>query len=106
MCQSTSSAPRARSRVLIAISLRIAGCGSGGGGMPSGSPGVDPVPAQPSCEGATYASTFAAIQDVVFARHGCNHDVCTGSPASGGLDLRPDVAYGNLLEVPSLGSRW
>jgi len=55
-------------------------------------------------EGESYASTFEAIQKVVFERQGCTQQVCHGSGASGGLDLSPDVAYANLLDVRSLGS--
>src|SRR5262249_9927269 len=34
-------------------------------------------------------------------RHGCTSSLCHGSAAQGGLDLRPDVAYKNLVDVPS-----
>jgi hypothetical protein len=89
-----------------AASFAIA-CGGGGSGSPTQPPGVDPDPSNPTCEGGeAFASTFEAIQEVVFERHGCTQDVCHGSAASGGLDLRPEVAYANLIEVDSLGSRW
>jgi hypothetical protein len=57
-----------------------------------------------NCEGDSkpFTSTFAAIQDRIFERHGCTEAICHGSsPGQGGLDLRPEVAYRNLYEVPS-----
>jgi len=84
------------------ICTTLAACGGGGSGG-AGNP-VDP-PAQPACEsGEAFDSTFAAIQKVVFERQGCTQQVCHGSGASGNLDLSPEVAYRNLLEVTSLGS--
>jgi cysteine-rich repeat protein len=57
------------------------------------------------CVGEEFASTFDAIQTVVFERHGCTTALCHGAaPGQGGLDLSPAVAYRELLEVPSEGS--
>jgi hypothetical protein len=56
------------------------------------------------CEGNDFPSTFAAIQKVIFENRGCTESVCHGGPAgtgNGGLDLRPDVAYENLVNQPS-----
>ena len=50
---------------------------------------------------APFASTFEAIQKVIFEKHSCTQSVCHGSTAQGGLDLSPAVAYRNLIEVPS-----
>ena len=59
------------------------------------------APASCPCE-APATSTFAAIQTAVFERHGCTQAVCHGSaPGQGGLDLRPESAYANLVDVPS-----
>ena len=55
-------------------------------------------------EGCTnhFDSTFAALQQVVFENRGCTSTVCHGSLAQqGGLDLRPEVAYGELVGQPS-----
>jgi hypothetical protein len=50
----------------------------------------------------TYAGTFEAIKQVVFAGHTCTQVVCHGAaPGSGGLDLRPANAYRSLIGVPS-----
>ena len=49
----------------------------------------------------SYASTWEAIQGDIFARHGCTNDLCHGAAKEGDLDLRPDVAYANLVQVPS-----
>src|SRR5438094_1859358 len=56
-----------------------------------------------------YASTWDAIQKAIFARHDCANTICHGGATAlnGQLDLRPDVAYKNLVqkastEVPSL----
>jgi cysteine-rich repeat protein len=58
-----------------------------------------------ACVGEPFASTFDAIQTLVFERHGCTNTLCHGTaPGRGGLVLARDVAYGNLLEVPSQGS--
>jgi hypothetical protein len=57
-----------------------------------------------SCPCQRFESTFAAIQDGIFERHGCTQASCHGSsPGQGGLDLRPDVAFANLVGVPSTG---
>lgn len=49
-----------------------------------------------------FASTFEAIQKKIFEGRGCTQAICHGaSPGEGGLDLRPEVAYQNLFEVPS-----
>jgi len=97
-------AARRRVRIALlvaALALASAGC-SGGDGSPSGDP-IDP--GEPACaEGEAFTSTFAAIQTVIFERQGCTQDVCHGSGASGGLDLRPDAAYAALFEAPSLSS--
>jgi hypothetical protein len=52
---------------------------------------------------AVYDGTFAAIQEVIFDRHGCTAEACHGSAQSGGLDLRPDAAHGELIDVPASG---
>jgi hypothetical protein len=53
-----------------------------------------------SCPCETFESTWEAIQTVVFARHGCLQAACHGrSPGQGNLDLRPEVAYENLVGV-------
>jgi len=48
-----------------------------------------------------YAGTWEAIQNTIFVRHDCANDLCHGSAKQGGLDLRPDVAYANMIQVPS-----
>ena len=61
------------------------------------------APETPECEGPEFDSTFAAIQGVIFDRYqcvGCH----SGENPSGSLDLSPEVAYENLIEVPSVGS--
>jgi hypothetical protein len=61
--------------------------------------------AAPCAETAAFASTFSGIQSVIFDKHGCTEQACHGSAAKqGGLDLSPDVAYRNLLQVPSTAS--
>ena len=52
-----------------------------------------------SCEDGTFSSTFEVIEKVIFARHNCSDDLCHGSTAQGGLDLRDGSAYANLVEV-------
>ena len=73
--------------------------------VPEPTPGVEPSP-DPGGPGdcSPFDSTFEAIQTVIFDGRGCSQDLCHGSAASGNLDLRRDVAHGNLVEVPSAGS--
>ena len=59
------------------------------------------APASCPCDGGI-TSTWDAIQTLVFARHGCTESICHGSaPGQGGLDLQADVAYHDLVDVPS-----
>ena len=52
------------------------------------------------CDSGSFDSTFALIQAAIFERHGCTNTLCHGaSPGAGGLDLLPDVAYDNLVDV-------
>ena len=54
------------------------------------------------CAGELYGSTFEAIQDVVFDHGGCTNALCHGAePGQADLNLDPNVAYQNLLEVPA-----
>jgi predicted CxxxxCH...CXXCH cytochrome family protein len=54
----------------------------------------------------TFESTFEAIQATVFERTGCANSLCHGEAQEGGLDLRPSVAWENLVGVPSEGSSY
>jgi len=62
------------------------------------------VPDGGACGARSFDSTFEAIQKVVFDGYGCTNDVCHGKAVSGGLDLRADVAYENLIEVRAQGT--
>jgi hypothetical protein len=57
------------------------------------------APAVCACE--RFEHTYAAIQQTVFEKRGCTAGPCHGSTAQGGLDLRADVSYANLVDVPS-----
>ncbi|MBI3782701.1 MAG: hypothetical protein HY270_04795 [Deltaproteobacteria bacterium] len=62
------------------------------------------VAAATDCNGGSFDSTFALLQKAVFENRGCTSQVChgaPGAPSAGGLDLRPEVAYDNLVEVSS-----
>ena len=105
----------------IAVTLSI-GCGSDGTPTPvAEEPGPEtpppapppapepptpepPGPGDPSDCSDSFDGTFDAIQAVVFERRGCTTDVCHGSSAAGGLDLRADVSYDNLVRADSIGS--
>lgn len=54
------------------------------------------------CQGGSFPSTFALIQRAIFENHGCTDSLCHGAATSGGLDLRPDVAYQNLVDVEAV----
>jgi hypothetical protein len=48
------------------------------------------------------AGTFEGIQREIFERRGCTQAICHGSsPGQGSLELSPEVAYRNLIDVPS-----
>jgi hypothetical protein len=55
--------------------------------------------AKAECTGATFASTWELIQRQIFEGRGCTNQLCHGEAKAGGLDLRPDVAYEQLVEV-------
>src|SRR5262245_39389821 len=86
-----------RSVVLLLAGVLGSACSESN---PAGPAGADASDA--GC--ATFDSTFEAIQSRIFERRGCTADACHGESAQGELDLRPDVAYENLLEVPSENS--
>jgi hypothetical protein len=73
--------------------------GAGAGGDP-GTPDAGTPPG--GC--ATFDGAFGAIQKVIFEGHGCTAGMCHGEAKSGGLDLRPDAAYANLVDAPSSNS--
>ncbi|MDX1735968.1 MAG: hypothetical protein R3228_16450, partial [Halioglobus sp.] len=52
----------------------------------------------------TFDSTFEAIQATVFEQAGCANSLCHGEAQEGDLDLRPSVAFDNLVGVPAKGS--
>jgi cysteine-rich repeat protein len=52
-----------------------------------------------SCD--SFASTYDLIQRAIFENRGCTEAACHGSAQSGGLDLRPEVSYENLIDVVS-----
>jgi hypothetical protein len=54
------------------------------------------------CE--SYSSSFEAIQKIVFERRGCTASACHGQAKVGGLDLRADVAWENLVDARSSNS--
>jgi hypothetical protein len=87
---------RTAARLLVVlVTGAIAACSDSGSGT---APGGGEAPA--CAEGTQqYASTFAGIQERIFAEHGCTQSICHGSAAAGGLQLTPDVAYANLVDV-------
>lgn len=97
---------------LFALSFAVAACGDGSTGSTGSAEPTEPVPEMPAPppepnpepECREFDSTFAAIQELVFEEQGCTASACHGSSASGGLDLRADVAAENLIDTPSVGS--
>lgn len=82
---------------LLLSSLCVVACSDG----PSGGGG----PVGPACDGKpSYESTFDAVQQRVFDGNGCTQDVCHGSAAQGGLDLREGTSYSSLVDATSQGS--
>lgn len=71
-------------------------------GCEPAAPTPTPTPGGPAgCDTTGFSSTFRAIQKVVFEKRGCTSQLCHGSSKQGSLDLSPDVAYANLVEVRS-----
>ena len=52
--------------------------------------------AKPKCD---TDSTFAQVQQQIFDAKGCTASACHGEGATGDLDLRPENAYANLINV-------
>ena len=56
-----------------------------------------------TCNNTDYASTYEAIQSIIFDGYGCNSLVChSDSTQSGGLDLTAANSYNDLVSVASL----
>jgi hypothetical protein len=53
---------------------------------------------------ATFDSSYAAIQELIFERKGCTASACHGEKKVGGLDLRAPGSWENLVDVPSANS--
>lgn len=53
----------------------------------------------------SFESSFAAIQELVFERHGCTASACHGAAKVGGLDLRAEASWESLVDVPSVNSK-
>ncbi|MEM8610044.1 MAG: hypothetical protein AAGF92_23330 [Myxococcota bacterium] len=91
---------RTRVTFLALCTLAVAACsgseGTGGGGDGGSGGGGDT-----SCEAD---STFAQIQEQIFEARGCTLDACHGDAMLGGLDLRADAAYDNLVNVPGIAA--
>ena len=67
--------------------VAVAGCGSNDDGS------------APKCDAE---STFAQVQEQIFEGQGCTASNCHGDSPQAGLDLRPDVAYENLINVDAV----
>ena len=52
----------------------------------------------------SFASTFEALQELLFVAQGCTAGACHGESAAGGLDLSAGGAYAALVSAPSEGS--
>jgi hypothetical protein len=52
---------------------------------------------------AQFDSSFAALEKLIFERHGCTADACHGEKMEGGLDLRAGAAYQSLVDAPAKG---
>jgi len=61
--------------------------------------GTDSATVVPSGQKCDADSTFAQVQLQIFEAKGCTASACHGETANGGLDLRPEQAYANLVNV-------
>ncbi len=93
--------------IFACLTGMVGACGgSNGTDAAPNEPEPPPVdPGQPACADS-FDTTFEAIQTVVFERRGCTSELCHGNAKAAGLDLRPEVAWENLIDVPSSGSRF
>lgn len=62
----------------------------------------DPDAGSGAC--ATFGSSYEAIQKLIFERKGCTAAACHGAAKVGGLDLRAEVSWENLVDAKSAGS--
>jgi hypothetical protein len=112
---------RARDWLSAALALLwISGCGadhagsttksnatdtpSAAAGTASSDSGAAPQTDAGDCGAGAFESTYVAIQKVIFDGRGCTNNMCHGAMKMGGLDLRADVSYQNLVEVKSNNS--
>jgi hypothetical protein len=80
--------------VLFAVAacaiVTVSACGS------SSSSTTDGEGTDDKCEAD---STFALVQQQIFDNRGCTASACHGQSATGGLDLRAESSYANLINV-------
>src|SRR5262245_45165129 len=88
---------------IVVLGFVLLGCGSNE--SPPGESTPDESLLDPPPEGCpTFDGAFEAIQETIFEKRGCTAAACHGSAAEGELDLRPGVAFDNLVNVESVGS--
>ncbi|HEX6240938.1 MAG TPA: hypothetical protein VFZ61_08590, partial [Polyangiales bacterium] len=92
-------------------SLPPPGIDAGPAGTPTGSSADGGTPSKPSSDAGssgcvTFNSSFEAIQKIIFEKRGCTADACHGGAKVGGLDLRADVAWENLVDAKSANSKY
>jgi hypothetical protein len=90
-----------RALALASALAACAGCGNASapaGGGPGAGGSAD------CASGQSYASTYDAIQGLIFDGHGCTNDTCHGSAVSGGLDLRAGSSYEHLVGARATSS--
>ena len=87
----------------VLVGMLTYACGDGSTGA-SRAPLVppEPLPGDPEC--ASFESTFAAIEEVIFDQKGCTTKSCHGDAQVGGLDLRRGDALARLVDVSSMNS--
>ena len=86
-----------RNRTLVALTLvyiclAVAGC--------SNSRSEDST----SVQSEAFTSTYEGLQTKLFDGQGCTNAACHGEAAVGGLDLRADISYSQLVNVAATGS--
>jgi hypothetical protein len=76
---------------IAGILLLTSACGSSNTSNDDAAPGPEE-----KCEAD---STFALVQRQIFENRGCTTQACHGANATGGLDLRSESSYDNLVNV-------
>jgi hypothetical protein len=89
------------------VQSNTGGNASAGGATIGSDGGTSAGPASPGAAGgcATFNGSFEAIRKIIFEKRGCTAAACHGQAKVGGLDLRAESAWENLVDARSANSK-